>query len=65
MKKDLETKPALSLKRETLVKLTPENLENVIGGLGDVDVQATQSCCLWNSCVGTPPPAPPAPATKK
>jgi len=57
MKKDNQTKPALSLNRETLVKLTDDNLEHVVGGLGDI--QATQSCCLWNSCVGQPPPPPP------
>jgi len=57
MKNDNDTKPALTLKRETLIKLTPENLKNVVGGLGDI--QATQSCCLWNSCVGQPPPPPP------
>ncbi|MEO8699568.1 MAG: hypothetical protein ABI867_05965 [Kofleriaceae bacterium] len=50
-------KPTLSLTRETLVKLTPDNLAKVVGGLGDI--QATQSCCLWNSCVGVPVPTPP------
>jgi hypothetical protein len=54
------SKPKLSLTRETLVKLTPDHLEGVVGGLGDI--HATASCCLWNSCVNQPPP--PAPKTR-
>jgi hypothetical protein len=57
MKKNDETKPALALKRETLVKLTPENLEQVVGGF--TDIRISNSCCLWGSCAGQPPPPPP------
>jgi len=58
MKKTDEQKPALALKRETLVKLTPENLEHVVGGFTDIDIRISNSCCLWGSCAGQPPPPP-------
>ena len=46
MKKSNEKK--LSLSTETLVLLTPEHLDSVVGGLGDVQVNA--KTCLWGSC---------------
>jgi hypothetical protein len=49
-----ETIKKLALNTETLHSLTPENLESALGGLGDI--HATQSCCLFNSCVGKPQP---------
>ena len=57
MKKTAETTPALALKRETLVKLTPEHLEHVVGGF--TDIRISNSCCLWGSCAGQPPGPPP------
>ena len=44
----------LALNTETLVRLTPEHLDQVVGGLGDIKVIA--KTCLWGSCK-TPPVA--------
>ncbi|MEO8699569.1 MAG: hypothetical protein ABI867_05970 [Kofleriaceae bacterium] len=49
-------KPTLVLKRETLVQLTPENLQHVVGGFTDIRISG--SCCLWTSCKTMPPPKP-------
>jgi hypothetical protein len=45
MKKD---KTKLTLARETIVPLQPEQLENVAGGF--IKITVGWSCCLFNSC---------------
>jgi hypothetical protein len=51
-----DPKPPLSLRRETLVRLTPEHLEHVVGGFTDIRISG--SCCLWGSCRTSAPPPP-------
>lgn len=38
----------LALRHETLVRLTPEHLDRVIGGATDLVIPIRT--CLWNSC---------------
>jgi hypothetical protein len=38
----------LVLATETLVRLTPEHLEHVVGGIADIHINLRT--CLWNSC---------------
>jgi hypothetical protein len=46
----------LSLNTETLVRLTPEHLEGVVGGLGDIKTHF--ATCIFRSCDNRPQPVP-------
>jgi hypothetical protein len=39
----------LTLARETIAPLQPEQLDTVVGGIG-IKVTVGQTCCLFNSC---------------
>jgi hypothetical protein len=52
--KNIKSDKKLSLNTETLVRLTPDLLDQVVGGLGDVKTDIRT--CIFRSCSNPPPP---------